>query len=197
MALKYALERLYTDQDPELVSETIAPVLAWIPGRTKKRWDQPYTFRIQHESTPSSTPTLVELELTWDVSKLESQISGVNDLAQRLRRGRSALHEDVAKLAAYGLSFVAVSAIYPKLRILAFNFYAAPDLIYDLSPTALKGIEVAGRSTGGESVLSRVRHGSGAEPGKQHQLLVRADIAEAHLALWCSSPRVALMARVK
>jgi hypothetical protein len=196
MAVQYALERLFTDQDPDLVIDTISAVLAWL-SRHSQTSTQPYLFRVQHEPAPTLTSASIDLEITWDLATLEKKNPGVTAQADRMRRKKTAHHEDVAKLAAYGLSFAAISAIYPGLRIITMNHYAAPDLVYDDTPSAIKGFEVAGRTTGGHYVLTRVRQGNKKAIGKQQQLLARSDIAEAHLALWCASPRVALMAKIK
>ncbi|WP_123784165.1 hypothetical protein [Corallococcus macrosporus] len=197
MAMQYRLENLYVDQDPECVIDCMAAVLAWVPGRGKGRWTQPYVFNVLHEPVPAQAPMSIALELSWDLDVLKQKDPGVSDCADRMRRGKTVLHEDVAKLAAYGLAFVAISAIHPGLKVIRMNSYAAPDLIYDDTPGAIRGVEVAGRSSGGQYVLKKVRLGDKTTTGKQQQLLGRADVAEAHLSLWCVYPRVALIAKVK
>lgn len=195
--LKYQLEQLYEDQEPDLVIDTIAAVLAWVPGKTNKRWQQPYIFKVHHQPEAGSAESEVEIALTWDTQALATHDSNVETIATRMRTGRTALHEDVAKLAAYGLAMVAISVLMPGTRVEAFNRYSAPDLLIDVTPENLRGVEVAGRSTGGKYALTSVMHGSDETPGKHAQLLARTDVAEAHLSLWCASPRVALFSKVK
>ncbi|WP_434048249.1 MULTISPECIES: hypothetical protein [Sorangium] len=67
----------------------------------------------------------------------------------------------------------------------------APDFLLDATPGALRGVEVAGRSSGGFSALRAVRLEKG--PG----LLARRDIAEVHISLWCAVPRVSELYQVK
>jgi hypothetical protein len=39
-SISYALEQLFVDQERDWVTDTVAPVVAWIPGRSKAR--QPF-----------------------------------------------------------------------------------------------------------------------------------------------------------
>lgn len=200
MTIFYALEQLFTDQEHDLVADTIAPVLAWVPG--KKRAAQPFVFQLEHKLSRAPA-AIAEIHLTWDVSKLQARIPDVAAHAKRLASGASAQREHVPELAAYGLAFVAISVFMPGVRVLAFRKGLPPDLLFDVSPAALKGVEVAGRSTGGMRSLGRVREGTpqtarkAATLGKAAQLAARADVAEAHISLWCASPRVAIQQQVK
>ena len=66
-----------------------------------------------------------------------------------------------------------------------------PDMLLDATPGALRGVEIAGRSRGGFASLR-------AALAQKQALLVRmADVAEAHVSLWCGSPRVSLLVQVK
>jgi hypothetical protein len=44
----YALEQLYAAQDHDWVVDTIAPVLAWVPGTSKASATQPFSFLVEH-----------------------------------------------------------------------------------------------------------------------------------------------------
>jgi hypothetical protein len=91
----------------------------------------------------------------------------------------------------------------PGTRVKHMRKGSAPDILFDITPGALRGVETAGRSTGGRSKLIAIRDGvpatkrRAAEPGKAAQLRARSDVVEAHLSLWCASPRIAIMERVK
>ncbi|WP_437290223.1 hypothetical protein [Sorangium sp. So ce406] len=109
----------------------------------------------------------------------------------------------MTELAAYGLTFVAISTLMPGRRVKTMRKGSAPDILFDVTPGALRGIEAAGRATGGRSALLMVRDGmaSGSKArtrsGKASELRARRDIAEVHLSLWCASPRVSMMEQVK
>lgn len=109
--LSYALERLFVDQERDWVVDTIAAVLAWVPGKSKSRSEQPFRFVVEHVAA-GATRT-VTLELTWDLPALERLVPGVSEHARRLRERRSAQREHMTQLAAYGLTFVAISALCP------------------------------------------------------------------------------------
>jgi hypothetical protein len=109
----------------------------------------------------------------------------------------------VTQLAAYGLAFVAISVLMPGRRVLLMQRGVAPDLLFDTTPGALRGVEVAGRATGGRAALATVRNGTPSKRGtpddhaKAPQLQARIDLAEVHLSLWCGSPRVSIMEQLK
>jgi hypothetical protein len=197
--IPYALEQLYSDQDFDWVVDTVPGVLAWVPGTRKKQAPQPYRFHVHHQPRPVAPMEAVELRLAWDFGKLETRDGALRARTQRMRAGRTAQREHVTELAAYGLALVATSVFLPGRRVIGMRKGLPPDLLLDVTPGALRGIEVAGRSRGGFEELEQVRHGSPwtRQPGKQAQLLARTDVAEAHLSLWCTSPPVAVMAKVK
>jgi hypothetical protein len=178
-----ALEQLFVDQDRDWVADTIAPVLAWLPG------NQPFRFAAVH--TRDGASTTLDLELGWSEARLAAHLPGVRDHADRLRAHRSAQREHVAELAAYAITFVAISALMPGRRVKHMQMGAAPDMLFDITPGALRGVETAGRSRGGMSALRGVRG------AKAPNLLARTDLAEVHLSLWCASPKVGIFEQVK
>lgn len=197
--IAYSLEQLYADQDFDWVVDTVPGVLAWVPGRTRKQGSPPYGFILRHQPHSTAPVEAIELRLGWDFEKLVRHDGALRERAQRMRAGRTAQREHVTELAAYGLALVAASVFLPGRRVIGMRKGLPPDLLLDVTPGALRGIEVAGRSRGGFEELEQIRHGSprGGMPGKQAQLVARTDVVEAHLSLWCASPRVAVMARVK
>jgi hypothetical protein len=198
-AVDYPLEQLYRDQDFDWVVDTVPGVLAWVPGHTKERHQQPFHFTVHHQPAPDARTEQLQLALRWDLDRLVMHDGTVRERVARMRAGRTAQREHVTELAAYGLALVAVSIFLPGRRVVSMRKGLPPDLLLDVTPGALRGVEVAGRSRGGFRVLEEVRHGDarGEEPDKQRHLLARADIVEAHLSLWCASPHVAVMAKVK
>lgn len=195
--IAYALEKLFFDQPADWVIDSIAPVLAWVPGVSPGKRRQPFRFEV--ECVEGRVTERVLIELGWDAGALEWAVPGVGDHARRLREGRTVQREHLAELAAYGLTFVAISVLMPGRRVAHMQMGAAPDILFDLTPGALRGVEAAGRSIGGRAKLAAVRDGTGspAKGGKRAQLLARADLAEVHLSLWCASPRVGIMERLK
>jgi hypothetical protein len=137
------------------------------------------------------------LALTWDLAALAAHDPGVDAHARRLREGRSPHREHVTEVAAYGLALVAISVFLPGRRVVAWTRWSAPDILFDETPGALRGVEVAGRSQGGWSALRVVCDGSTTIPGKRAALRESADVAEAYLSLWCARPRVSMMLQVK
>jgi hypothetical protein len=81
-----------------------------------------------------------------------------------------------------------------RRRVVDVAFYRAPDLLLDITPFALRGVEVAGRSRGGFSALAQVSDG---KEGKRAQLQAKDDVAEVYLSLWCRDPRVSVWEKVK
>ncbi|MCP3135831.1 hypothetical protein [Pyxidicoccus xibeiensis] len=197
--IDYPLERLYAGQDFDWVVDTVPGVLAWVPGSAKQRHQQPFRFMVHHESAPGQRAESVQLSLRWDLQQLSVHDRSVKERAARMRAGRTAHREHDTELAAYGLALVAVSVFLPGRRVVSMRKGLPPDLLLDVTPGALRGVEVAGRSRGGSRVLEELRRGNEREgaPGKQPLLLARADVVEAHLSLWCASPHVAVMAKVK
>jgi hypothetical protein len=199
--LAYALERLFIDQDRDWVTDAIAPVLAWVPGKSKSKSMQPFRFAVERVFAGAATDAFIDL--TWDLLELERLVPGLRDHTRRLREGRTVQREHVTQLAAYGLTMVALSALMPGRRVKAMNLGSAPDILFDVTPGALRGVESAGRTTGGRAALITVRDGVAAkegrpaQQGKAAQLRARSDIAEVHLSLWCSDPRRSIMEQVK
>jgi hypothetical protein len=194
--IPYALEQLFIDQDHDWVVDTIAAVLAWVPGTSKKKTNQPFRFELDHTRNHTTSKALIDL--SWDVAKLELLLPNVKDHARRLRAGKSAQREHVTELAAYGLTFVAISALMPGRRVVGMQQGTAPDILFDVTPGALRGVETAGRKKGGQNAFKVIRNGSGpAKPGKVPTLLARPDLAEVHLSLWCATPRISIMEQLK
>lgn len=194
--IAYALEQLYVDQHRDFVVDTVPAVLAWVrPGRAEPA-TQPFDFVIEHTSG-GGKPRRVVIELTWDVVALRVQDPALADRASRMRRGKSPEREHVSELAAYGLALVAISALMPGRRVIDMPRWTPPDMLFDVTPGMLRGVEVAGRSTGGRAALLAVRNGAGGQAGKEAVLRSAPDIAEAHLSLWCADPRTAIMEQVK
>ena len=195
--IPYALEQLFVDQSSDWVIDSIAPVLAWVPVGSPGKRQQPFRFEVEHVEDPVEEK--VRIDLRWNEAALERAIPGVVDHARRLREGRSVQREHLAELAAYGLTFVAISTLMPGRRVVHMQMGMAPDILFDLTPGALRGVETAGRTSGGRAALAAVRNGTGApaKVGKRAQLLARADLAEVHLSLWCAAPRVSIMERLK
>lgn len=185
----YVLERLFVDQDHDWIRDVVAPVLAWVPGTIRKSRTQPFRFDVAH--TVGRKTSNVHIDVSWDAAALETIVPGVQDHARRLRTGRSAQREHVTELAAYGLTFVAISVLLPGRRVKTMRKGSAPDILFDVTPGALRGVEAAGRSKGGRPALLAIRQ------EKAAQLAARGDLAEVHLSLWSASPRISIMERVK
>lgn len=202
-ALTYELERLFVDQDRDWVVDTIAPVLAWVPGQSKQREQQPFRFEVEHAHAPDRAGKVVFIDVRWSLTKLAFFVPDLRDKARRFRQGRTAQREHITELAAYGLTFVAISALMPGRRVKMMQMGVSPDILFDVTPGALRGVETAGRSTGGRAALRAVRDGGPAkggradEGGKAPRLLARADLAEVHLSLWCASPRVGTLEQLR
>jgi hypothetical protein len=150
-----------------------------------------------HE-TPKKTAEHASLILTWDAEMLERRASGTLDRAHRMRSHRTADREHVTELAAYALALVGISVWMPGRRAISFREGLPPDILFDDTDGAVRGVEAAGRTSGGFGALRIVLEGSKKNPGgKQAQFAGRSDIAEAHVSLWCSKPHVAMLMQVK
>jgi len=199
-SIPYSLEQLFVDQDHDWVIDTIAPLLAWVPGTSPKRSNPPFRFAVTRSP---GTPAADTIDLSWDLRALAVHKPDVGAHTKRLRSGSTVQREHVTELAAYGLTLVAISVLMPGRRVKAMRRGSAPDFLFDLTPGALTGVESAGRATGGQAALRVVRDGKPAQRkapatvGKHAQLLARTDIAEVHLSLWCASPRTSIMEQVK
>src|SRR5690606_11168864 len=80
--IPYALEQLFVDQDRDWVTDTIAPMLAWVPGKSKKRLQQPFRFEVEHIRAGSKVA--VYIDLTWSDRALEELVPGVRVHVRRL-----------------------------------------------------------------------------------------------------------------
>ncbi len=106
------------------------------------------------------------------------------------------MREDQTKFAAYGLAMVAISCILRR-RVVNVEYFRTPDLLLDTTPGALRGVEVAGRSSKGYAALGQTLEGGPGEPGKRAKLKARGDVVEAYISLWCREPRVSVWEKVK
>jgi hypothetical protein len=190
----YPLERLYVDQEHDHVKEVIAPLLAWLPDNG--RAVPPFVFEMRHVPRGRTVRSL-RLEITWDDEALKRYDADVLEGVRRMRTGHTALAEKRTELAGYALALVAISVLLPGRRVLAWRPWSAPDILLDVTPGALRGVEVAARARGGWGALRTIAEGSRVNPGKRHQLCALPDVTEAHLSLWCRTPRVAMMLKVK
>lgn len=192
----YALEQLYEDQDHDWIVDAIPAVLAWVPA-DRDGDEQPFVFDVAYTATAKRRAPPVRLALQWDLDKLAARDPEVRAKAERYRAGRTVHREHLAETAAYGLAFVSISVFLPGRRVVWMQRNVAPDILLDRTPGALRGVEVAGRATGGGAALRAAREGTSEVQGKAAQLRGMADVAEAYLSLWCRSPRMAEMYKVK
>ena len=81
--------------------------------------------------------------------------------------------------------------LMPGTRVSGMSKGRSPDFLFDTTPGGLRGVEVAGRSSGGLAALGAVRK------EKWPKLAAREDIAEVHLSLWCAEPQVSEFYQVK
>lgn len=193
--LHYALEQLYVDQDFDWVVDVVPAVLAWVPGTSARKRTPPFQFPL--DQTTGAATQRFRLNLTWDQASLAKYDPQVLERTKRYQTGRTVQREHITELAACGLALVAISLLMGGARVKAVNRGYAPDLLFDVTPGRLRGVEVAGRTHGGRNALIQVRDGSASKPGKRVQLLARQDIAEVSLSLWAASARASLMEQVK
>lgn len=191
---RYDLQQLYVDQEPLLVADVIAPVIAWLQPSARSA-APPYDFAAR--LTQSGRDEEHTLNLSWDLAALEKRAPGTLDRARRIRTGRTVDRERLAEMGAYALALVGISVWMPGRRACKFNNKMAPDILLDATDGALRGVEVAGRARSGFGTLRAIAEGSKGRRGKRAELLQRADVAEAHLSLWCGSPRVSMLLQVK
>jgi hypothetical protein len=191
---EYALEFLYRDQDRRWVKHCVAPTIAWLKRASAR---QPCTFKLDHRAARIAKLHTVELVLRWDLDELARHDPGVREDVALFGKGATPHRERTAELAGYGLALVAISVLMPGRRVVAMPQYTPPDLLLDDTPDALRGVEVAARTSGGSAALRAVRETHAGSVGKRQQLLAMKDLVEAHLSLWCASPRVAEMLAVK
>lgn len=193
----YALERLYEDQEPDLVADTIPAVIAWL-GPDTDAVEPSSSFKVRLDAGAKRRAADVMLALGWNAETLERRCTGTLTRARRMRSRKTADRERLAELAAYGLALVAMSVWMPGKRAITFREGLPPDILFDDTDGAVRGVEVSGRSSGGLGALRVVLEGSRNEPGgKRAQLAERKDIAEAHVSLWCLAPPVSMLLQVK
>jgi hypothetical protein len=197
MTVTYDLERLYREQAKRWLDDTIPAVLAWVPTKGQRADRQPFFFDVAVAEEAGGPETEVLLALRWNLAKLKDHEPSIARRAARFRSGDTPLREQVVELAAYGLAFVAISIFLPGRRVVGMRRGLAPDILLDATPGALRGVEVAGRSDGGSAALRSIRVGSPNTLGKARQLAAMPEVAEAYLSLWCSSPRVSALFKVK
>jgi len=190
----YALERLYDDHGSDHVQDVIAPLIAWVSAdrATRSKVD----FTLDH-APGRAQPVTRSLAIVWDIAALARHDPNVEARAKRIAIGLGALAEKCTEYAGYALALVAISVFLPGRRVLRWQRWSPPDLLFDITPGNLRGVEVAARSTGGWGALRAIANGKGARPGKSAALRAMSDVTEAHLSLWCRSPRVAMMIRAK
>lgn len=196
-----SLQALFDQHDPEIVEYSIAPLISQIDPHGV---GGPVSFPIHSENAAQATTATIEL--TWDLADLEQRSPGVTRHADAHRRGKTVIREHVTELAAYGLAFAAMSCLLPGRRVVAMNFYAAPDLIFDETVGSIAGVEVAGRvgvsiealrsiGLGPKAKGGRARRG---KEGKKHGLRRNPEVREAFLSLWSfGGTNVALWMKVK
>ena len=193
----YALERLYEDQEPDLVADTIPAVLAWL-GPISDGAEPSSSFKVRLGKPGAKATEDVALMLGWNAQALDRRCAGTLARARRMRSRKTADREHLAELAAYGLALVGISIWMPGRRAITFRVGLPPDILLDDTDGAIRGVEAAGRSSGGFSALRIVLEGSKETPGgKRTQLAERSDVAEAHVSLWCIAPPVSLLLQVK
>ncbi|WP_437878745.1 hypothetical protein [Sorangium sp. So ce513] len=187
----YTLETLYEHQEHDFVVDTIPHVIAWVPSRDVAPDPQPFMFHMDVASPGGTEPRSMEIALAWNMEALERHDVDLSAKVARLRSGRSVDRERVTENAAYGLALVAISVLMPGRRVITICKGEAPDFLLDATPGALRGVEVAGRSSGGLPALRSIRLEKGP------RLVARRDIAEVHISLWCAAPRVSELYQVK
>jgi hypothetical protein len=193
----YALERLYEDQEPDLVADTIPAVLAWL-GLNSDSAGPSSSFKVRLGGASARTTEDIVLMLRWNADALDRRCPGTLARARRMRSRKTADREHLVELAAYGLALVGISVWMPGRRAITFREGLPPDILLDDTDGAVRGVEVAGRTTGGFSALRIVLEGSKQTPGgKRSRLVERSDIAEGHVSLWCIAPPVSLLLQVK
>ena len=134
---EYSLERLYVDQHPDLVADSIPAVVAWLTARGSTQ-RSPVTFRVRLDRTGAGSEEVLLLD--WDIDALEARSSGTVARIRRMRLRTGPEREHVTELAAYGLALVAISVWMPGRRAIAFNDYASPDILFDVTDGALRGV---------------------------------------------------------
>lgn len=184
----YSIEQLFEDQEPGMVRPYMASLISW--HHKKKRQRLPLRYLIKQYSSNQVLDHI--FNLSWDIDRvrqkniyIDEEISGYDT-----RIGPDC--ERQSERAAMCLGFIFASVVL-RQRIRKINIQAAPDLIYDLNPSAIRGIEIAGRATGGLTKLLRVRN----SPEKYPGIFENRTVVEAYLSLWCCRPSVSHWEKVK
>lgn len=176
---------------------TVPAVLAWVPKGDLRADPQPFRFDIAYAPVWGGPETAVALELRWNDRKLAQRDRRIRQRVDDFLTGQTAIREQVVELAGYGLALVALAVLFPGRRIKTMRRGLSPDILFDETPGALRGVEVAGRTRGGRGALRSLRVGTKKALGKAARLRAMTEVVEAHLSLWCSSPRVSEMFKVK
>lgn len=177
---EYDLSRLFVDQPEWFAREAVPHTLAWLGAPIA-----PLCFSILLGGDRAS-----ELTLRWSRDELARHLPDLDASVARLIEGRSIHTEQVPQYGAYGLAGVVASAVL-GVRVLRLSAWSAPDLVFDSTPGALRGIEVAGRSHRGATGLRELAE------EKAPRLRSTPGVVEAWLSLWCAAPAVSLLLQVK
>lgn len=190
----YKLEQLYEDQDPGYALDSIPHLICWIDPNNRQ---SSHCFELREQGAGGLINH--DLTISWDVRKLAKRDPRFEADILRFREGKTKktlTGEDRAKYAAYGLALVAVSCLLRR-RIVDVSYYRAPDLLLDATAGALRGVEVAGRTSKGYAAFAQALDGTSGKPGKRAQIKAQADVVEAYISLWCSDPQVSVWEQVK
>jgi hypothetical protein len=177
--IQYDLVDLFADQPEWFARETVPHLLAWL--REPKA---AATFKLVGDGA-----TEMRLELRWSAAALAARLPGLEEEVGRLAGGESVRLEQTPQYGAYALAGV-VAATVLRRRVVALRSWLPPDLLFDTAPGALRGIEVAGRSSKGLSGLRALA------VSKSADLIRSPDVAEGWLSLWCTIPRVSMLLKV-
>jgi hypothetical protein len=188
----YAVEQLFNDQDPDYVVEVAPALVSWLDPIGNAA--QPYSFLLREQN--ATTFTDHQLELTWDTAALSAKDAVFLSQVKRFRTRKTILLEDHPKLAAYGLAMIAISC-FLKEKVLAFERLNHPDLLLDVTPGKIRGVEVAGRTSGGRGRFTAALNGTKEQIGKRKQLQTRVDLIEAYVSFWCLEPSLAHWEKIK
>lgn len=184
----YKLEQLYEDQDPDYVRDAIPHLICWLRAGDSS---DPHTFELREQT--KAGPVDHQMVVSWDLSKLVERDPQLREDIRRFQNGKTLMSEDHPKYAAYGLALVAISC-FLGARVVGMSYFRAPDLLLSTAPGALRGVEVAGRSSKGYAAFAQAIDGPS---GKRARLLALTDVVEAYLSLWCPEPKVSVWQKVK
>lgn len=188
MRRRYALQHLFRDQEPAFVIDAVPAVLAWAPEGSESRG---LRFKLAFADRTGAAQTDVAFSIHWRRDELELRDASVLSRAERMRKGQSPHREHLVEVAGYGVAMCAISALLPGRRVVGWSRYAAPDILFDATPDALRGVEVAARSGGGLSKLREL------DAQKRPGLVDDPAVAEAWLSLWIAQPALGWFFQVK